>query len=137
MATMLLEIVTPEGVTFSSQIEEVVVPAADGELGVMPQHAPLLTKIIPGELLIRNGNQENYLAVGEGFAEVEQERVTVLTDMAIEESDIDEDAVEKAMARAEQTLEEADKMDAEEAALVQASLQKSLAQLRLKRRRRM
>lgn len=137
MATMLLEIVTPEGVTFSSQIEEVVVPAADGELGVMPQHAPLLTKIIPGELLIRNEGKENYLAVGEGFAEVEQQRVTVLTDMAIEETDIDEDAVEKAMARAEQTLEEADKMDAEEAAMVQASLQKSLAQLRLKRRRRM
>jgi len=134
---MLLEIVTPEGVTFSSQIEEVVVPAADGELGVMPQHAPLLTKIIPGELLIRNEGKENYLAVGEGFAEVEQQRVTVLTDMAIEETDIDEDAVEKAMARAEQTLEEADKMDAEEAAMVQASLQKSLAQLRLKRRRRM
>ncbi len=136
MATMLLEIVTPEGVTFSSQVEEVVMPSADGELGVLPQHAPLMTKIVPGELIIRNAGKESYLAVGEGFAEVVQDRVAVLTDMAVEENDIDEDAVQKAMDRAQKTLEEGDKIDAEEAAMVQAAIQKSLAQLRLKRRRR-
>jgi len=137
MATMLLEIVTPEGVTFSSQIEEVLIPAADGEMGIMPLHAPLMTKVVPGELIIKHDQgKEMFLAVGEGFAEVVQDRVSVLTDMAVEESDIDEDAVQKAMDRAQQTLEEGDKMSAEESAMVQAAIQKSLAQLRLKRRRR-
>jgi len=136
MASMLLEIVTPEGVTYSSQVDEVIMPSADGELGILPMHAPLMTKIVPGELLIRAEGKESYMAVGEGFAEVVQDRVAVLTDMAVEENDIDEDAVTKAMERAQKTLEEGDKLGAEEAAMVQAAIQKSMAQLRLKRRRR-
>jgi F-type H+-transporting ATPase subunit epsilon len=98
-------------------------------------HEPLMTQILPGELRVQKGDELLHLAVGEGFLEVTQERVSVLTDMAIKESDIDENAVEAAIRRAEASLKE-EKMAGEELAAVQASLQKSLAQLRVKRRRR-
>jgi len=136
MATMLLEIVTPEGVSFSSQVDEVLLPGTEGELGILPMHAPLITTIIPGELVVRSGGKTSYLVVGDGFAEIDQRHVAVLTDMAVEEDDIDEDAVQKAMDKAQKSLEEADKVDAEQSAMLQAAIQKSMVQLRMKRRRR-
>lgn len=134
-ATLHLEIVTPEARAYSDDVELVVLPAVEGEMGVYPQHIPLITQLKPGELVVTKGGKQIALAVGEGFVEVTGEKVSVLVDMALQESEIDEKAVEEAIARAEARLKEQHVGD-EEAALVQAAIAKSLAQLHVKRRRR-
>ena len=134
-ATLRLEIVTPEARAYSDDVEMVVLPASEGEIGVLPMHVPLMTHITPGELVVTKNGQTHHLAVGEGFVEIMQDRVNVLTDMAIEERAIDESAAEAAVKRAEEALK-AHELGGEEAAAVQAALAKSLAQLHVKRRRR-
>lgn len=129
-----LEIVTPEQKTYSDDVDSVVIPGVEGELGILPQHVPLMTQLLPGELRVLKGNEEIRLAVGEGFVEIADDKVTVLTDMAIKESDIDESAAEAAMRSAEEAMRET-KLNDEEYATVKASLQKSLAMLHVKRRR--
>src|SRR4051794_32177208 len=104
MATLRLEIVTPESRAYSDDVEMVVIPAVEGEMGVLPMHVPLMTQIHPGELIVTKGGKTLHLAVGEGFVEITQDRVNVLTDMAIEEQAIDEGAAEAAVKRAEEAL---------------------------------
>ena len=132
---MRLEIVTPEKRTFSDVVELVVLPGIEGEMGVLENHADLVTTLTPGELRYTKGGEEHELAVGEGIVEITGRSVSVLTDLAISESEIDEAAVTEALERAEAALKE-DHMGDEEIATVQASIQKSLAQLHLKRKRR-
>ena len=134
MATLRLEIVTPEAKTFSDDVDSVVIPGSEGEFGVLPQHVALMTEIVPGELRIMKGGEETRLAVGSGFVEVTQESVSVLTDMAIREEEIDESVAEAAIKRAEEAMKNKH-LDEEGYAAVQAALQKSAAQLRVKRRR--
>ena len=134
MATLRLEIVTPEKLAFEGDVDSVVIPGSEGELGVLPQHIPLMTQIKPGEVVISKNGKKDYLAVGEGFATVTQERVNILTDMAIEWQHIDESAAEAAIERAKATLAGRHELSEEEVASVQASLLKSLAQLHVKRR---
>ena len=112
----------------------VTLPGTEGELGVYPKHVPLLTTLKPGELRVLKDGRETSLAVGEGFVEITGEAVSVLTDMALESSAIDEAAAEAAVARAKAAMKE-DHV-AEEVAAIQASLQKALAQLHVKRRQR-
>ncbi len=132
--TLRLEIVTPEAKAYSEDVEMVVLPGTDGELGVYPQHVPVLTTLKPGELRVFKGGKETSLAVGEGFAEITGDAISVLTDMAMESTAIDEAAAEAAVARAQAAMKE--DLGSEEVAAVQASLQKALAQLHVKRRRR-
>jgi F-type H+-transporting ATPase subunit epsilon len=134
MATLKLEIVTPEAKIFSQDVEMVVVPGTEGEMGILPKHIPLMTTIKPGELRVSNAGQDTFMAVGEGFVEVTGDSVTVLTDMAVAESDIDETAAVAAVTRAQEALRN-DHLANEELASVEAALQKSLAQLNVKRRR--
>jgi F-type H+-transporting ATPase subunit epsilon len=134
MATLRLEIVTPETKAYSEDVEMVTLPGAEGELGVYPNHVPLLTTLSPGELRVLKGGKETFLAIGEGFVEITGDSVSVLTDMALESGVIDEHAAEAAVARAQAAMK-AD-LGSEEIAAVQASLHKALAQLRVKRRRR-
>lgn len=129
-----LEIVTPEAKTYSDTVDSVVVPGIDGEIGILSHHVPLLTQILPGELRVLKNGTESNLAVGEGFVEVTGERVIVLTDMAVQESDIDAEAAEEAVRRAEQAMSGA-KLSNEEYATTSAALQRSLALVRVKRRR--
>ncbi len=133
MAKLKIEILTPEKTAFTGEADLVVLPGVDGEIGILPQHIPLVTKIIPGELMISNNSKQEFLAVGDGFAEITGYSVSVLTDMAIEESEIDTNAVEKALQRAEQAMSE--KLPPDEKAALEAAISKSLAQLNLKRRR--
>ena len=133
-ATLRLEIVTPEKRAYSDDVEMVVLPGIEGEMGIFPMHVKLMTQIKPGELVVTKAGQRIHLAVGEGFVEITQERVSVLTDMAIEESHIDEAAAEAAVKRAQQSMADKD-LGSEEGAAVQAALAKSLAQLHVKRRR--
>ena len=134
MATLKLEIVTPEKTAYSEDVEMVTLPGSEGELGVYPNHVPLLTTLNPGELRVLKGGRETFLAIGEGFVEITASTVSVLTDMALEPAVIDESAAEAAVARAKAAMK--DDLGAEEVAAVQASLQKALAQLHVKRRRR-
>ncbi len=130
--TLKLEIVTPEAKTYSEDVDMVTLPGVDGEMGIYPQHVPLMTQIVPGEIVARKNGQDYFLAVGEGFVEITGNRVAILTDMAIRAENIDEVKADEARKRAEARL--AEKLDDEETALVSASLAHSLAQLKVKRR---
>jgi len=132
--TLKLEIVTPEAKTYSEDVEMVTLPAVEGEMGVFPQHVPLMTQIVPGEVIVRKEGRDYFLAVGEGFVEITGERVAIMTDMAIRAENVDEAKAEEARQRAEARL--AEKLDGEEAAMVSAALAHSLAQLKVKRRQR-
>ena len=134
MATLKLEIVTPEAKVYSEDVDMVTLPGVEGEMGVYPQHVPLMTQLTAGEISVRKGGQDFFLAVGEGFVEITGERVSILTDMAIKAENIDEAKAEEARKRAEARL--AEKLDDEEVANVNAALAHSLAQLKVKRRQR-
>ena len=133
--TLKLEIVTPQAVVFSEDAEMVTLPAVEGEMGVYPQHVRMITQIVPGEIIVSQNGKDMYLAVGEGLVEITADRVSIVTDMAIRAEQIDEAKVEEARARAAARLRE--KISDEEVATVNASLARSLAQLQVRRRRRM
>jgi F-type H+-transporting ATPase subunit epsilon len=108
-------------------------PCVLGQIGVYPQHVSLITQVVPGEIIVQHKDgHEQYLAVGEGMVDIEAESVSIVTDMAIAAEKIDEAKVEEARKRAAARLEE--KLSDEEVASVNASLVRSLAQLRVKRR---
>lgn len=130
---MRLDIVTPEKLAFSDEIDSVVVPGAEGEMGILKAHAPIVSTLRPGELRYVKNGTESSLAVGTGVVEVSNDRVSVVTDMALGESEIDEAAVEKAIESAQKAMSE--KLTPEDVASAQLALQKSLAQLHVKRRR--
>ncbi len=132
--TLKLEIVTPDGIVYSEDVEMVTLPGVEGEMGILPGHVELMTQMVPGEMIVRRGGREGFMAVGGGLIEVTGQRVAILTDMAIPADKIDEAKVEEARQRAEARLKE--KISAEEIASVNASLTRSLAQLRVKRRRK-
>ena len=134
MATLRLEVVTPEAKTYSEDVDMVTLPGADGEYGILPQHIPLITQLKPGALKIMRGGQESFLATGGGFAEVLPDRVSILTDMALTSAQVDEATAQAAIDRARATL--ADKSIGTEAqAEAEAMLARSLAQLHVKRQR--
>jgi F-type H+-transporting ATPase subunit epsilon len=133
MATLRLEIVTPESTAYSEDVDFVTLPGTEGEFGVYPRHVPLLTAIKPGELRVLKNGQETLLAVGEGFVEIKADAVSVLTDMALESEQIDTAAAEAAVERAKAAMKE--DHTSEEVAAIEASMAKALAQLRVKRRR--
>jgi len=105
-ATLKLEIVTPEARTFSDDVEMVTLPGVEGEMGIYPQHVPLMTQLVAGEITVRKDGRDSYLAVGEGFVEITAERVAILTDMAIRSEQIDEAKAEEAKRKAEARLAE-------------------------------
>ena len=132
--TMRLEIITPQATVFSEDVTMVTLPVITGQIGVYPQHVRLITQIVPGEMIVNRNNEETFFALGEGLVEIDPGRVSIVTDMAIPSDRIDEAKVEEARARAEARLQE--KISDEEVASVNASLVRSLAQLQVKRRRR-
>ena len=132
--TLKLEIVTPEAVVYSENVDMVTLPGVEGEMGIYPMHIPLMTQVAAGEITVRKGAQDYFLAVGDGFVEITGDRVAILTDMAIKADDIDEAKAEEARRRAEARLGE--KLSDEEMASVSAALAHSLAQLNVKRRNR-
>jgi F-type H+-transporting ATPase subunit epsilon len=133
MATLKLEIVTPEEKIYSEDVEMVTLPASEGEIGIYPKHVPVLTILKPGELRVLKNGRETSMAVGEGFVEIKGDAVSILTDMALASEKIDIAAAEAAIERAKAAMKE--DRGKEEVAAIQASLQKALAQLHVKRRR--
>ena len=129
-----LDIVTPEKKIFTGSVDNVYLPGADGEMGILPSHAGLVTALQPGVLrYLYNGKVET-LAIGSGFAQVTQTKVVVLTDSALGEAEIDEDHVEAAIQRAKEKLASVDhNLDQEEVAYLQGVIAKSAAALHFKR----
>ncbi len=133
---LALEIVTPEARVYSDTIEAVVIPTAEGEIGILPGHIPLLTQVAHGELRVTKNGQTQLLAVSGGFAEIEGDRVHVLAERAITEEKIDEHAVEAALKRAEEELRDASHLDPQAYEHLQSLVRYSGVQLAVKRRRR-
>ncbi len=134
MPTLRLEVVTPTEKTYSEDVDMVTLPGADGEYGILPQHIPLITQLKPGALKIQRGGQESFLATGGGFAEVLPDRVSILTDMAVTAADVDEQAAQAAIDRAQATLQDKS-IGTEAQAEAEAMIARSLAQLHVKRSR--
>jgi len=132
--TLKLEIVTPEATVYSENVEMVTLPGVEGQMGIYPRHVPLMTQMVPGEIIVQRGGRDVFIATGEGLIEVTAKRVSVLTDLAVAADRIDEAQAEEARRRAEARLR--DKLSDEEVASVNASLARSLAQLHVKRRQR-
>ena len=137
--TIKLDIVTAERVVFSEDVDVVVAPGIEGQLGVLPHHAPLMSILQPGELLVRKGGTEFCLAVSGGFLEVRPDRIIVLADAAERAEEIDITRAEEAKRRAKQRLEEG--VPDIDRARAEAALRRSLARLgaveRIRRRRRL
>ena len=133
-STLTLEVVTPAGTVYSDNVQMVTLPGVAGQIGIYPQHVPLITQMVPGEMIVRKDGRDLFIATGEGLIEITAHRVAILTDLAVQADRIDEVKAEEARQRAEARLRE--KLSNEEIASVNASLARSLAQLRVKRRRR-
>jgi F-type H+-transporting ATPase subunit epsilon len=132
---LVLDIVTPEKKIFSGPVDNIYLPGVDGEMGILPSHAGLVTALKPGELRYLHEGKVEMLAIGSGFAEVTGTKVIVLTDSALGEAEIDEEHVEAAIQRANVKLASIDhNLDAEEVAYLQGIIARSTAALLFKRK---
>ncbi len=129
------EIVSPAGVSRAADVDMVVMPTTTGEIGVLPNHEPVMTMLEPGELAVTSGGKTVYAAIGEGFAQITPGRISILTDLVVEEKEIDENSVAKAIERAQTALANAANLSDEEAGSLEASLKRNVAILGVKRRR--
>lgn len=134
MSTLHLKIVTPEKIIFDEEVSEVIASTESGEIGILPEHISLMTKVKPGEIIIKQGSKENSMVTGSGLLQVAHNEVTITTDMAEKVEEIDEKAAEEARKRATEALEQ--KLSSEEIATAEVALEKALAQLKVKRRHR-
>ena len=134
MATFRLEIVTAERMVFADDVSEVVAWGTEGQLGILPHHAPLMTMLQPGDLLIKRDNEEEYLAISGGFLEVRPDKVIILADACERAEEIDITRAEAAKRRAEATLKE--RPPEVDTAAAEAALRRSLARLKVAERRR-
>lgn len=135
MATLKLEIITPDAKIFEGDVENVYLPGAEGDMGVFPMHEPLISALNAGEVRYTFKGKTEVLAIGEGFAEITGTSVGILTDGAVHEKDIDDKAAEVAVKRAEELLK-SNTLEGEELEATQAALARSLAQINVKRRHR-
>ena len=132
---LMLEIVTPERLAFSEEVDAVVVPGIEGELGILPHHAPLVTTLGVGELRIRRGGEEEYFAIAGGFLQVRPDRVVVMAETADLASEIDIAKAEEARREAERALAEGFDEPAD-LSRARASLQRALMRIQVAERRR-
>lgn len=124
-----LEVITPEKVIYESEADEIIAPTVNGQIGILPNHIGLLTKIVPGELIIRKGNNQYLLAITGGFLEVNNNNVSILADYAIKAEDVE-------IARAQEAQKKAEKLMLEKATekdfkVAQAELVKAVLELRV------
>ena len=131
--TIHLEIVTAERQVYSEDVDIVIAPGIDGELGILPRHSPLLTVLKPGEIRVRKSGEESSIAVSGGFREVLGNKVTILADTAEYAEEIDLERAEEALKRAQERVASSVSMDLERAV---ASVRRSQARVKVARRRR-
>ena len=135
MAKIKIDIVTAERLVYSDEVDVIVAPGTEGQLGILPHHAPLMTMLQPGELLLKKGAEEISLAITGGFLEVRPDKVVILADAAERAEEIDLARAEEAKKRAEERLKgrAAPEMDS---ARAEASLKRALSRIRVAERRR-
>ena len=134
MATFKLEIVTAERMVFSDEVSALIAWGVEGQLGILPHHAPLMTMLQPGDLMIRKDKEEEYLAISGGFLEVRPDKVIILADACEHVDEIDIARAEEAKRRAQETL----KLGpiTADAAAAQAALSRSIARLKVAEKKR-
>lgn len=135
MAKLRLEIVTAERAVFADEVDMVVAPGGEGELGILPRHAPLLTTLQPGVLRLKKDGGETLMAVSGGFMQVYRDRVLVLADTAERAEEIEEDRAEEARQRALAALQQGPREGALQAEAARMALRRSLVRLQVVRRR--
>jgi F-type H+-transporting ATPase subunit epsilon len=134
VATFKLEIVTAERMVFSDDVTALIAWGVEGQLGILPHHAPLMTMLQPGDLMIRKGREEEYLAISGGFLEVRPDKVIILADACERADEIDVARAEEAKKRAQETMKAAPLTV--DAASAEAALRRSIARLKVAERRR-
>jgi F-type H+-transporting ATPase subunit epsilon len=132
---LLLEIVTPERLAYSDTVDAVNLPGIEGELGVLPHHAPLVSMLGVGELRIRKGGAEESFAIVGGFLQVRPDKVVVMAETADMASEIDLEKAQQARREAEQALESGARTEAVDLAAARAALQQALLRIRVAERR--
>lgn len=130
MAPLTCEVVTAERILFSGEVDLVLAPGVEGQLGILPHHAPLITALQPGELVVRRGDEEIVFAVGGGFLEVVRNKVTILADSAERAEEIDVERALAAKKRAEERLAQRRAEDVDHAR-AEAALRRAMARLRV------
>ena len=130
-----LDIVTIEGMAFSGDVDIVIAPGVQGEMGILPRHAPLITALSEGELRFRDGGEEQVFAIGGGYMEVLDNHVTVLADSAEHAAEIDVARAEAARARAEELLRETPP-DQVDRVMLEGALRRSRVRLKVARKRK-
>ncbi|MCG2694050.1 ATP synthase F1 subunit epsilon, partial [Candidatus Parcubacteria bacterium] len=136
MSNIQLKIVTPEGTTFQDEVSSITLPTKMGEITILPNHIPLITVVVPGEIIAKKEGKEEYLSVSTGFLEVNNNNVTLLADTAETVDTLVEEEILKAKDRAEKMLEEGRHESDVAFAEVAASLEREMARLKVYRRRR-
>jgi len=135
MAIFRLEIVTAERMVFSDDVSAVIAWGVEGQLGILPHHAPLMTMLQPGDLMIRRNKEEEYLAISGGFLEVRPDKVIILADACERIDEIDIARAEEAKKRAKETMKAAPPLSVDTAA-AEAALRRSLARLKVAEKKR-
>lgn len=131
-----LDVITPQNTIFQGDVDEVVVSTADGEIGVLPQHINLFTKVIPGELVIKQGKERQYLGVTGGFLQVEKDKMTILADYAVRAEDVEVEKAIEAQKRAEGIIKnKSEHVNQQDFANAQAELLKAMTELRVANKR--
>lgn len=129
-----VEIVSPIGIVYKDDVDEITVPTQSGYIGILPHHVPLLTQVTSGELSVKKGSSSQLLAITGGFLEVANNKVTILADYAVRSEDVEVAKAESAKKRAEQLLKE--KLSERDFVQVEGELRRSLLELKVAKRRR-
>jgi len=131
MATLFLEVVTPEGLLASQEVDMVIAPGTDGEFGVLPGHINFLSGIVPGELRFDYGDKREYVAVTSGFAEVSDDKVSILVESAEKAIDIDIERAQLAMERARERLEKDRDAEDIDFARAESALKRAISRIKV------
>ncbi len=131
MGDLFLEVVTPEGIQISQKVDMVMAPGTEGEFGVLPGHTHFLSGIIPGELRFDQDDKREYMAVTYGFAEVSDDKVSILVDTAEKAIDIDVERARLAMERAKERLEKAKDQEDIDFLRAEAALRRAISRLKV------
>lgn len=126
---LLLEIITPEKVVYKDEVAEVVVPTVNGEIAILPNHINLLTQVNPGELIIKKGTSQQYLAITGGFLEIQDNKISILAEYAVKAQDIEVARAMEAKKRAERAMSE--KSTDNEIRVAQAEMLKAILELKV------
>ena len=129
-----LEIITPDRIAYSEEVDMVIVPGVMGTLGILPKHIPLFAQLTEGELKIKRGNEDFFLSIGGGFVEVTKTKVSILVTRAVNSQELNESEIIKAKTEATEALKR--KPEGQDLSMARAMLRQSMVDMKVLRRRR-